>query len=85
LNTTQQDNALFQIGLTNMGGAHGFESLPFSAHYPHTAYTAAPAAAAVGEGSLPGVEHRPEYRLVFCAGKAKPCFLHRNLKLPFHT
>jgi hypothetical protein len=70
LNTAQKGYALFFFRFAHMGCTHGLKSNVIPGQYPHPAYTASAAAAAMADGAIPDPKHGRKYRLIFGAREA---------------
>jgi hypothetical protein len=69
LNTTHKNNTVFYIFFVYMGRAHGFKLTPFAGHNPHTADSAASAAAPVIFKARPVADHPVKHTFVIGAVK----------------
>jgi hypothetical protein len=70
LNTAQKGYALFFFRFAHMGCTHGLKGNVIPGQYPHPAYAAPAAAAAVVDGAVPDSKHGRKYGLIFGAGEA---------------
>jgi hypothetical protein len=77
LNTAQKGYALFFLRFAHMGCTHGLKGNIVPGQYPHPAYAASAAAAAMADGTIPGSKHSRKYRLILGAGEAYSRILNR--------